>query len=206
MRINKHFRFVFISTPKACTHTIYQILDKHYSGGLIDNGFHNNQIPSLYQAYFRWTICRNPYSRMVSVWWSACRLAQLDQYGFREGCGAKDDFGQFIRWMVKVPELQRRRQPLIMNQSDWLEPCQPIHAIKVEEIGAGLAELPFWREGIEIPQLNTTDEKIADRQREEGQEIARPPWQEFYRDKGLQEAVLEWAWPDFEQFGYPVEI
>jgi len=206
MRINKHFGFVFISTPKACTHTIYKILDEHYSEGLIEDGFHNNKIPDLYQSYFRWTICRNPYSRMVSVWWSACRLAHKDQYGFRKRCGAKDDFNQFVRWLVELPLRKRQRDPLMMNQSEWLWDIEPVVSIRMENLEDGLKHLPFWKNGIEIPQLNTTDEKIPDREEEEGQTIIKPPWQEFYQDKNIQEAVMKFSEPDFARFGYSEEI
>lgn len=206
MRINKKHKFVFISTPKNCTHTIYDILDKYFSVGLIDAGFHNNKIGLAYRKYFRWTIVRNPYSRAVSVWWSACRLAHKDQYKFRRRCGSKDDFIKFITWLADQPFHQRQRDPLMLSQTEWLNPIKPIHCIHTEGLEENLKQLPFWIDGIEIKKLNTTAEKINVQQLEEKQKIVRPPWQEFYKDEKAKDAVLKYANSDFEQFGYPMEI
>ena len=206
MRINRHFKFVFISTPKACTHTIYRILDENFSAGLIENGFHNNRVPDLYQNYFQWTVCRNPYSRMVSIWWSACRLAHRDQYGFRKGCGTKDDFGQFVYWLTKLSLNKRQRDPLMLNQSEWLYNVDSIISIHMESLEHDLKHLPFWQNGIKIPKLNTTNKKILDREKEEGRAIIKSSWQKFYQDRKIQKAVKEWAKPDFNRFGYSEEI
>ena len=83
MRVSTRHKFVYISTPKACTHTVYEILRKHYSQGLLELAFHSTVIPDKYRDYFRWTIVRNPYSRAVSLWWSACRSSLRPAGGFR---------------------------------------------------------------------------------------------------------------------------
>jgi hypothetical protein len=206
MKINKYLKFVFISTPKVCTHTIYKILKDYYSEGLLDAGFHVNKIPGPYKDYFRWTVIRNPYSRAVSLWWTACRLAHLDQYQFRSKCGYKDNFTQFITWLADTSLEEREKEPLMMNQSEWLYPVEPICPVHVEDLEQELKRFPFWLDDIEIPQLNTTKEKIQDREKEEGHSIIRPPWQDFYKDEIARDAVLKWAGNDFKRFGYSMEI
>jgi hypothetical protein len=181
-------------------------MEDHYSEGLLEAGFHENEIPGPYQDYFRWTVVRNPYSRAVSLWWTACRLAHLDQYKFRKRCGAKDDFIKFITWLADTSLEEREHEPLMMNQSEWLYPVEPIYPVHVESLEQELRRFPFWIDDIEIPQLNTTEEKITDREKEEGQTIIRPPWQEFYKDKKARDAVLKWAGNDFERFCYSVDI
>jgi len=206
MRISKQYEFVYISTPKACTHTIYHILDHHYSAGLLKCGFHNNKIMDLYNKYCRWTVVRNPYTRAVDLWWSACRLAHLDQYKFRAGCGSKDNFVQFITWLADLPLKDREHEPLMLNQVEWLTPVEPITAIHLENLDEELNQLPFWFDYIKIPRLNTVTQKIKDREKEEGHPIVRPSWQEFYKDKAARDAVLKWAGNDFTRFGYSTEI
>jgi len=205
MRINKKHRFVFVSTPKAGTHTIYKILREHYSDGLLEAGFHNNQIVDHYDKYFRWTIVRNPFTRAVSIWWSACRLAHLDQYKFRARSGAQYSFQKFVKWMNSVSITERQKQPLLQNQSEWLQSVFPINVIHLERMKAELKQLPFWKDDIEIDQLNTTAEKIQAQSELEGEVITKPSLQEFYDNDETIDEVIKWAKPDFDNFGYMEE-
>ncbi len=202
MRIQNKDKFVFISTPKACTHTIYNILEEHYSEGLSKAGFHNNKVRPQHKDYYRWTVVRNPFERAVSIWWSGCRLAHLDQYKFRKESGTQYDFTKFIIWLADVPKEKRWFEPLMMNQSEWLDPAEPIQALHLENLEKELPQLSFWKEGIDIPQLNTTTEKIEVQSEAEGQTIVRPSMSELYKDEEAFEAVLKWAGPDFDRFGY----
>jgi hypothetical protein len=198
---------VFISTPKACTHSIYKILDEHYSDGLLEAGFHNNQIPPAYKDYYKWTVVRNPFTRAVSIWWSACRLAHLDQYKFRELSGGQYDFTKFITWLAGQPLEFRQKDPLMLNQCEWLKSIPlPMHFLYLENLASDLKRLPFWKEGIEIEQLNTTDEKIDAQSMSENRQIEKPSIQELYKDQAAIDAVLKWAEPDFEWLDYDTTI
>ena len=206
MRVSISHRFVYISTPKAGTHTICRLLKDHFPDGLRKNGLHNTRIPRCYQDYPRWTVVRNPFSRAVSLWWSTCRLHSEDRYGARKGCGAVDDFPQFMRWLVGLEPMGRQRQPLFLNQSDWLKPVQPIQILHLERLEEDLQGMPWWKDGIALPEENTTTQKIERQSSEEGSEILRPSWRELCQPKEIQQAVLEWAGEDFEMFGYEVEL
>jgi len=206
MRVNCKHRFVFVSTRKACTHTIYQILDEHFSKGLVQLGFHRNLIPRKYLGFFRWTMVRNPYSRAVSIWWSGCRCHPEDRYGIRKGCGSGDDFKKFALWLPTTSEEQRIYEPLLMNQTEWLKPLEPITTIKVEHMEKELPLLPFWNPKIKIPKLNTTKSKIEDQSTKEGSHISRPSWQEMCSDEEIQKAIQQWAGSDFKKFKYSTEV
>ena len=205
MRISTRHKFIYVSTPKCCTFTVYDILNKHYSQGLIENGFHVNIIPKQFRRFFRWTVVRNPFTRAVSLWWSGCRLHDPDHYGFRKGCGAVNDFTKFIVWLSQVDK-NKKRDPLMMSQSEWHRPANPLYTVKLENLEAELQELPFWKPGIVIPKHNTTDEKIRDQSVVEGRAITRPHWKELYKDRVAVDAVIRWAEDDFKNFGYSAEI
>ena len=204
MKLNHYHKFVYISTPKVATFTIGEILKTHYSRGLEDCGLHINQIPTSCAEYFRWTICRNPYTRAVSLWWSGCRLHPPDIYGFRKGCSATDNFAQFIDWLSRT-KLEDRHE-LMRNQTDWLRPCQPITAIHIESLAESIKMLPFWKQNIILPHMNTTEEKIIAQSSIEGTMITRPHWKELYKDNNAKESVLRWASEDFITFGYSTEL
>lgn len=206
MRVSTSHRFIYISTPKAGTHTICRILKDHFPKGLKENGLHNNRIPPCYHGFSRWTVVRNPFSRAASLWWSTCRLHPEDQYGARAGCGAEDDFPRFVRWLAALEPRGRRQQPLFLSQSDWLDPVQPIQTLHLEHLEEELQEMPWWREGIDLPELNTTTEKIERQSNTEGSRILRPTWQELCQEEEVQELIVEWAGRDFELFGYPTEV
>jgi len=205
MRINKKQRFVYVSTPKAGTHTIYRILNEHFSDGLLEAGFHNNRIVDHYDKYFRWTVVRNPFTRASSIWYSACRLAHLDQYKFRALSGAQNDFPKFTEWMLSVSENERQKQPLLQNQTEWLNPAQPLHIVHLERLEKELIQLPFWKDGIEISKLNTTAEKIVAQAEVEGEQIERLSLLELYADQKTIDNIIKWAEPDFDNFGYDDE-
>jgi hypothetical protein len=176
------------------------MFEDYYKRGLVRVGFHENQIPRQFRNYFRFSCVRNPYTRAVSLWWSACRLHPPDSYGFREGCGSHDDFTRFIVWLAGT-DLEDRH-PLMMNQVQWLAPCEPIHVVHTENLRQELKQLRFWLRGTKLVRKNTTDEKIEAESRAEGQRIRKPDWRELYRDREAREAVLRWAGEDFERFGY----
>jgi hypothetical protein len=163
---------------------------------------HWNKIPRRYRKYSRWTVVRNPFTRATSLWWSACRLAHKDQYHFRERCGSEDDFTRFVIWLAGVSPQEREKEPLMQNQTEWLAPVERIRALHLEQLKRDIAKLKWWNPGIEIPQLNTTREKLLDAEQIEQQVIERPSLEELYADSRAREAVLDWAAPDFERFGY----
>src|SRR3972149_1265346 len=131
MRISTRYEFVYISTPKAGTHTIYNVLAEHFAEGLRGQGCHENQIPKEFKDYFRWTVSRNPYTRAVSLWWSACRLHTEDHYRFRARCGAPDNFTKFIVWLAGTSWEERTEEPLMQSQTQWIQPADPVITIQV---------------------------------------------------------------------------
>lgn len=205
MRISKQHFFVFISTPKCGTHTIYQMLRDRFPEGLKNHGLHNTRIPQAYRDWPRWTVVRNPFSRAVSLWWSTCRCHPQDRYGAIRGCGAMDDFPRFARWLASLRG-NTPHDPLFLSQSEWLEPVQPIQALHLEHLGNELKRMLWWKEGVELPQINTTKEKIKAQSEAEGIDIQRLTWLELCRDEAVQEDIRAWAGLDFHQFGYPLQV
>ena len=167
---------------------------------------HDVDLPVEYQNFFRWTIVRNPFSRAVSLWWSTCRCHPQDTYGSRKGSGSSDDFSRFALWLSRIPPEARQREPLFMSQSEWLSPLEPIVAIHMEDLEEDLPKFSFWKEGITIPELNTTSQKIEDHQENEGEQIIRLPWREYYYEDQAVEAIWTWAGKDFERFEYSMEV
>ncbi len=157
MRVSTEHSFVFMSMPKCGTTTFYKVLEDFFGAEKVPGDFHTNVVPQEYQKLFRWTVCRNPYIRAVSLWWSACRLNTKDMYGFVKGCGSNNDFVRFVEWLAETEP----KHALMYNQSEWAAAAQPFDAVlQLENIKEELKRLPFWQDDIKLPLLNTTNQKL----------------------------------------------
>lgn len=73
MIISEKHKYVFISTPKCGTHTMFKLLTTYFDGKRIKtNGFHSTIIPKHINVdeYTIFTTVRNPYDRLVALWHS----------------------------------------------------------------------------------------------------------------------------------------
>ena len=74
MIISEKNNYVFVSTPKTGSHTMFKILQEQYDGVRYgpSNGynFHEWVTPVQYKNYFHFSTVRNPYTRFVALWWS----------------------------------------------------------------------------------------------------------------------------------------
>lgn len=72
---NKH-KVVFVAIPKTGTRSVYNSLRNVFAGELYKE--HHKVIPKEYRDFFKFTIVRNPYDRIVSVWWATTHRGQAD--------------------------------------------------------------------------------------------------------------------------------
>jgi len=93
VRLDAH-RVLFISTPKAATYTMYEVLTKYY-GGVRVGGWHHDEIPDDCKDYFRFGICRHPFARLVFAFYSFDRTQA--QHG---RCSHNDDINRWFAWVI----------------------------------------------------------------------------------------------------------
>ena len=131
-------------------------------------------------------VCRNPYSRMVSVW------RDVVERGWREILGRPivlpdKTFPAFVRWLVKQPPSQERlARALFHTQVAWIGDTKIDHVLRLETLAGDLEKL--FGQPVALPLLNAA---------------ARSPvcWPDRY-DQETQTLVSVWASQDFERFGY----
>lgn len=179
----KH-RLLFVSTPKCATNTLYEVLCRPELGGVrvMGEGFHPTKAPQQYARWKRFTVCRNPYDRFLSLWRSA---GDVDgQYVPNAAKGRPPDV--FADWLIKEQSVPKR--PLFYTQTAWHRRAKPTHLVRLERLRADLESL--LGEGLgELPQHNTTE---------------GPTWAEMGASKELTLRVLDWCAEDFENLHYPV--
>jgi hypothetical protein len=150
MMVCEEHKFVFISMPKSGTHSMYDYLNKNYNikyfddsgrlipiekGARVTQILHTTKIPQKYNNYFKFSTCRHPYDRAISVWWAlAVRRkekipADLKGKTFTEFCH-----------MIKEGKAPHR---LMLSQSERIKNTPVDLFLKIEDIDKEFNGLPF---------------------------------------------------------------
>jgi len=191
MIIGRDLRYVFMSTPKAATNSLYAWLTKHY-GGVHDKSqpFHGTQVPDDCRDFFKWTVVRNPYSRAVSIWWALTQGPEREQRWVDMVGDEPLDFAPFWNWVLT--HHHGRDGAVCWSQVEWQAGFNmpPDWMLFLERLEVGLASLPFFdgKQMFPVPHLNETHSK-------------RKPWRDYYTPEALA-LVNRWGKCDAEAFGY----
>lgn len=187
MVISHALNYAYVSTMKCATNTLYKLLVEQYQGQRVGD-FHCRDLRHAPPGSFLFSVCRNPYLRAVSIWWSTCMRGH-DRYGLRRACGNGDDFETFITWVASLPQ----RPPIVQNQAEWQAGIPFDRVLRLESLREEFESLPFVQGTVQgFPELNTTlNNRLHAR---------------HYLTPAAVEAVRRWAAVDFERFGYPLEL
>jgi hypothetical protein len=122
---------------------------ENHSGKMLHELYHHATIPGEYSGREVFTIVRNPYDRMASLY----RLLKQKFWG-RAGSRWEDtrdmSLAEFVRWCIGRPE------PNWKPQRDILATCaQAVKCIRYEDLPDCLACLPM--RGGTFPHIDRTD-------------------------------------------------
>jgi len=189
--IGRDLRYVFMSTPKAATNSLYAWLTEHY-GGVHDKHqpFHGTQVPDDCLDFFKWSIVRNPYSRAVSIWWGLTQDPQREQRWVDMVGSEPLDFVAFWQWVLT--HHHSRDGAVCWSQVEWQAGfnVRPHVILELEQLEIDLSCLSFVVKcGMKpVPRLNETRSK-------------REPWRAYYTPEALP-LVNRWGKVDAEAYGY----
>ncbi|HUW33967.1 MAG TPA: sulfotransferase family 2 domain-containing protein [Planctomycetota bacterium] len=204
MIISHSHKYVYVSVPKAGTHTMYRLLREKYDGehlGILEgrktmSPHHMRHIPGGCESYFKFTSVRNPFSRAVSLWWTITQTnvpgtKYRDTYLPMIG---GESFVEFARWNLKWETNGSGRIWFFMPQHRWLETVKRFDALlHMEKMLEEFNALRFVEKPLE--QLAPVMERRHD----------RAPWWEHYDHEAIS-LVRMWAGPDFKAYGYPADF
>ena len=199
MIVSKKHKFVFISTPKTGSHSMFKILHDNFSGERIGPNFHETNIPSdvKLSQYTVFSTCRNPYERLVALWHSLLH-AKDDKKGYRSAwisALSDDSLLTFSKFVAKnknhIEFMSKVRLPtLAMPQYRWYkkmpEQTIPLH---IENIDEEFSNLTFVKEPVKVPKVLSRKHAL---------------WHDLKTEEVLHRANI-WADGDFEKFGYQKE-
>lgn len=207
MIISSNPEFVFISTPKTGTHSMFHVLNENFNtkhlGPKTGNQFHEWKVPNQYSNFFKFSTVRNPYERIVALW-NSLLMAGVREGGvipkkYRDSYIRQiksDSFEAFCKFCAdyrdNIEHNRIVRYPLLsIPQWRWYEQYLPkgTQPLKIENIDIEFNSLPFIDKEIKIPRkLHRKHET----------------WDELKNDNIIK-YVNHWAEHDFERFGYDKE-
>lgn len=191
MIISRERKYVFVSTPKTGTHSLYDILQKQFNGKR-HGGYHEKEIPLEFKNYFKFTTIRNPYERLVSAWNSLLYTTEDYKAIYKPLIGSKR-FEDFVEWATenksKLPHMKERGMVVICPQSMYLNGVDIDQYLKIEEINDRFNELEFVDQKVEVPQLLKRKHKNWD----------------YWKNDNIIKHANELLKEDFEMFDYEIE-
>jgi len=142
MILDKEGKWLFVSTMKCATNTMYDVLPGEALWNMTGQ-FHGR--PARRLAKTHWTIVRNPYDRAVSIWASTC-LREGDRYGAKEKVrkygGIPEYFEDFCRACLYRPtESSDGNKWLFRNQFDWISTFLCDRLAKFENIPGSIERI-----------------------------------------------------------------
>jgi len=185
-------RFVYVSTPKAGTHTMFRYLSERYGGHRI-GAYHRRHVPLGHLDYFVFAVVRSPYSRAVSAWY---HLLHREPYrSLWRPTVRRDDFRGFMEWMSRG-HWQRpgmRGNVVMCPQDEWIAGINraPDAILRIENINQEFAQLPFATGPQSIPDDFSYSQVYGD-------------WRDMI-DAEMAALVRQWAGSDFARFGYEID-
>lgn len=213
MIISQRHRFAFISTMKCATNSLTHALLTRYQGAM-PGDLHERRMDWVPPGYFTFSVCRNPYTRAVSLWWSTCMRHDLDRYGFRKTCADPDRLEGFMQWVLGLASVPH---DLLLTQSEWHRHTRIDRFLRVEHLEAEFAALPFVPAGEKLEMINATvtdEQGMLDVERLKADRSAaalsaRPQRRRESADAYLTpraaSLIRQWAAEDFVRFGYSTD-
>lgn len=213
MIISHRHRFAFVSTMKCATNSLTHALLVHYEGAM-PGGLHERRMDWVPPGYFTFSVCRNPYTRAVSLWWSTCMRHDLDRYGFRKACADPDRLEGFMEWVVGLATVPH---DLLLTQDEWHRHTRIDRFLKIEKLDAEFGTLPFVRAAERLGRFNatvTSEQGMLDLERLKADRNAaalstRPQRQRApvsaYLTPRATALIRQWAAEDFVRFGYSTD-
>lgn len=184
MIISKKLKYIFIDAPKTGTRSLNRILvDKFYGK---HKGDHKYIIPKNCEDYFKFMVLRNPYSRIVSAWWSTTQRGK-DKYGWIKKAKGKKD----LKTIIKLFANTKYKHKINHGQKQKIYYDVGIDQIlSFENLEDDFNTLPFINEKIKLPKLNKTYNK-------------RKPYYHYMTDKAIK-IINKYYKEDFEIGNYKI--
>jgi hypothetical protein len=186
-------KFVFVSTPKAATHSMYQTLRSSFNvqlKTLEDSRMHCNILDPNTESYYKFTVVRNPFSRAVSSWWQIIKNSK-QQTNFKDRYFDQYDstFQSFTSFLLEL-ETFGQHPRMFDSQHFWHNGITFDTILKLESIQKDYNCLPFVKGGVVTHNFSLSGE--------------RNEWRQYYTQQDYDNVMIAYK-DDFDIFGFKYE-
>ena len=153
MIISQKLKYVFLEVPKTGTRSIDKILIKYFYGK--ETKGHGYILNKRYKNYFKFMVIRNPYSRIVSTWWSTTQRGK-DRYNWIKEAKGKSDLETILKLFINS-KIKHKINHAEKQKCYYDAGVNKI--LRFEYLEKDFNTLPFIKEYIKLPKLNKTYNK-----------------------------------------------
>lgn len=189
MIISDLHKYAFINIPKTASKSISKFLKDNHNGYSYSSQ-HSIKIPKYASDYFKFSCVRNPYTRMVSMWYSVTQRYP-ENYGLEN---FKDlSFESFVEGITQ--KVSGTRWFFYLRQTDFTHNVDRI--FWYEKLPYDLLKLSFVNNVENFPHLNSTQIEAS------YNPIKRKPWKKYITQRTL-DMINDYYFLDFLTFNYQV--
>jgi hypothetical protein len=190
-------KILFIAIPKTGTRSVYKYFERFKDSRIYQD--HAKVIPG-FDDYYKFTIVRNPYDRLVSAWWSTCKRGN-DRYGYKKVIKTNGDvdFNDVCRNLKKL--VNTIRVPHLHLQTDWLEKNSINKIIRYENLNNEWLDLPFNVNKKPLPHINATTKKDLNNPLNSRGNIVREDYTKYLNEENIHH-INNFYSKDFELLKY----
>jgi len=193
MIVSDKYKTIFVAIPKTSTRSVYQFFNEELNGRIIRD--HEKNIPDNFKDYYKFTIIRNPYDRVISSWWSTTQRGNDSKFYILRTLKTDTSFLNFCK-NLDILEKNHPNVPHVTPQIEWIKNNKFDKIIKYENLNEEWLNLPFNKNHKPLVHINATTKVEGKRN-----EIAREP-SEKYLSKKTIELINKFYKEDFDNLGF----
>ncbi len=202
---NKH-KYVYLACPKTGSSTTVNLLHDHYGGKYVRDSRgsyvgHKRDVPKKCENFFVFSTVRNPYPRMVSLWWedTSGPMKKRRVWVRRKESYAWVDNKRFgMRFYDWLEHIRINKRQIFCSQTEFFSLVNLDCVVHLERFDQDFAKLPFVSSLPEIDVIGRAGES-------KGSLGHYGDYRDYYKDPKVAERLRELCHEDFRKFGYRLD-
>jgi hypothetical protein len=176
--------YVYIAMPRAASQSMWWWLAEFHDGEVVPNRYHTSDIPEKHKGKRVFTVVRNPYDRLCSLYALAQSFWPFEKYiNVRQTNGMT--LAQFVYWCNDRLETKWRSQAEILGRLE-------AEVLRFEDLPHCLGGVFPGNNVSQFPRI--------------GASLVTPGVRQYWlREFNARRAVEEHSAEDFVRFGYGIQ-
>lgn len=164
MQYNNDIKAIYIAPPKTATRSMVRVLHNLYQFRNY-KAPHFDIVPVQFKDYYSFITVRNPYDRIVSLWFYFFKNnnTRRQRFFFTEELSKDTTLLDFLKYIKKNKEVRKAGFRYLQTQSHYFDLNRIDKVLKVEDLENEFKTLDFYKEtDKEFPYVNISNDKKSD--------------------------------------------